>query len=117
MARRKIDASEETTVVLEVPTPPVPEATPEAVTPVAADTAPTATAKPQEPAPAAVAPNGAVSPREASVIASLRNAHPAHVTHGGGSVALDLGHRAVINCKCGDVLYVRFRDAQPGEAR
>jgi hypothetical protein len=47
----------------------------------------------------------------------LRNAHPAHVTHGGGSVALDLGHRAVINCKCGDVLYVRFRDAQPGEAR
>jgi hypothetical protein len=104
MARRKIDASEETTVVLEVPTPPVPEATPEAVTPVAADTAPTATAKPQEPAPA-------------SVIASLRNAHPAHVTHGGGSVALDLGHRAVINCKCGDVLYVRFRDAQPGEAR
>jgi hypothetical protein len=117
MARRKIDASEETTVVIEVPATTTPEATPEAVTPVAADTAPTATAKRQEPAPAAVAPNRAISPREASVIASLRNAHPAHVAHGGGSVALDLGHRAVINCRCGDVLYVKFRDPQPGEAR
>ncbi len=62
------------------------------------------------------APPPPITPREAAIVASLRNSHPAHVDHGGATVMSDLGHRAVIACKCGELLHAKYRDPRPDEA-